>query len=158
MMHSERKYSFLKAKEKIEAWCAYQDRCHYDVNLKLISFGLDEEDRSRLISHLISYDFLNEQRFADAFVSGKVRIKKWGRVKIKQHLKAKQVPDRCVSEAMKNVDMDEYLNNLKSLAQKKSALIKDTGYLKKQKIAQFLYGKGYESDLIQDVLKEILND
>lgn len=153
-MKSERTYSFLEAKEKIEAWCAYQDRCHFDVERKLITFGLDQEDRAVLTSHLIEYGFLDEQRFADAFVSGKVRIKRWGRIKIKQHLKQKCISDQCISEAMNKIDDEEYRSNLALLLSKKWLTTKGSEYIRKQKVAQFLYGKGYESELIQEQLRD----
>jgi len=152
-MKSERTYSFLEAKEKIEAWCAYQDRCHFDVDQKLMKFGLDQEDREILIGHLIAYKFLDEQRFADAFVSGKVRIKRWGRIKIKQHLKQKRITERCISEAMSKINEDEYLYNLEELMSKKWLLTNGNEYTRKQKVAQFLYGKGYESSLIHELLQ-----
>ena len=76
MKNSEHTYSFLEAKQKIEAWCAYQERAQSEVVKKLREYGLDTQDTYALISDLITNNFLNEQRFASAFTSGKVRIKK----------------------------------------------------------------------------------
>jgi regulatory protein len=86
-------YSFLEAKSKLEALCAYQERCSFDLNKKMIQWEIDTEDRNRLLAHLIENNFLNEERFAEAFVSGKVNIKRWGRNKIKKHLKSQFVSD-----------------------------------------------------------------
>ena len=90
------KYSFLEAKTKLEALCAYQERCSFDLDKKMKEWGVDTEDRNRLLAHLIEHNFLNEERFAEAYVSGKVNIKKWGRVKIKMQLKSKKISNYCV--------------------------------------------------------------
>lgn len=147
-------YSFLEAKQKIEAWCAYQDRCHKEVYTKLRDYGLDDEDTNALISHLIEYQFLDEQRFAESFVSGKYRIKKWGRNKIKAHLKQKNVPQVCINHALKTIDDELYMENLKSLADRKWKEKKGTDFEKKVKVQRFLSSRGYEFDLIHDVLNK----
>ncbi|MCC7454537.1 MAG: RecX family transcriptional regulator, partial [Crocinitomix sp.] len=79
------------AKSKIEAFCAYQERSHFEVKNKLESWFIDFRDINLLISELIETNFLNEERFASSYVSGKFRIKKWGKIKIRQQLKSKQV-------------------------------------------------------------------
>lgn len=145
-------YSFLEAKQKIEAWCAYQDRCHKEVYNKLRTYGLDDEDTNALISHLIEYQFLDEQRYAESFVSGKYRIKKWGRIKIKAYLKQKNVPQVCINKALNTIDEDLYIENLKVLAERKWKEKKGSEFEKKVKVQQFLSSRGYEFDLIHDVL------
>lgn len=155
MCNAPKKYSFLEAKQKIEAWCAYRERCHYEVAKKLQSFGVDQEDSEALIAHLIQERFVDEQRFADAFASGKHRIKKWGRQKIKQHLKAKFVPQRCIEDALKSIDSEEYLQNLITLVSKKWKEKPGDSFEKKQKVFRFLYQKGYETDLIEEALKTV---
>ncbi|WP_417266517.1 regulatory protein RecX [Brumimicrobium sp.] len=149
------KYSFLEAKQKIEAWCAYQDRCHSEVYNKLRGYGLDDEDTNALISHLISYQFLDEQRFADSFVSGKYRIKKWGRNKITAHLKQKNVPQRCITDALKTIDEELYLENIKNLAARKWREKKGSDFEIKIKVQRYLANKGYEFELIYNVLDDL---
>lgn len=151
-MNKQNKISFLDAKNKIEAWCAYRDRCHSEVYEKLKGFGLDDEDTNALIAHLIEYDFLNEQRFADSFVSGRVRIKKWGKNKIIAHLKQKNIPKVCIESALKTINEEEYLHHLESLAQKKWEASKGTPFEKKVKTQRYLISKGYEYDLVYETL------
>lgn len=146
--------SFLEAKQKIEAWCAYQDRCHYDVSKKLRDYGLNDEDTNALLSHLVTYNFLDEQRFAESFVSGKHRIKKWGRNKIIAHLKQKHVTQRCINEGLKEINADEYMVVLKDLAARKWKEKKGNSFEKKVKVQRYLAGKGYEFDLIYQVLED----
>ncbi|PKR79914.1 RecX family transcriptional regulator [Brumimicrobium salinarum] len=156
-MEGNKKYSFLEAKHKIEAWCAYQDRCHSEVYKKLRNYGLDDEDTNALISHLISYQFLDEQRFAESFVSGKHRIKKWGRNKIVAHLKQKGIPQYCINKGLETIDKEEYFESLVHIAERKWAEKKGTTFEKKVKTQRYLANKGYEFDLIYSVLSDLEN-
>jgi regulatory protein len=155
MKNSEHTYSFLEAKQKIEAWCAYQERAQSEVEKKLREYGLDTEDTYALTSDLIINNFLNEQRFASAFTSGKVRIKRWGRKKIYNQLLQKHVAKIIIQEAFNEIDLDIYQENLTYLAQRKFTETKGTLFERKVKTARFLAGKGYEFDLIQDVLEHL---
>jgi regulatory protein len=143
-------YSFLQAKTKIESWCAYQERCHYEVNNKLFEWGQNEENRNALLSHLITQNFLNESRFASAFVSGKFRIKKWGKIKIRQHLKAKQISEPLIKEGFKEIDYDDYISTLIYHIQRKYNDLKSErdSYKKKAKVVLFVLSKGFEQNMI----------
>ena len=110
--------SFLEAKTKMEAWCAYQERCQFEVDQKLFTWKFNETERSQIIADLISNRFIDEERFARAFVSGKFRIKHWGRNKIKQHLKQKRISDYSIKKGLQEIDPDEYWNTLKRLAER----------------------------------------
>ena len=156
-MKSECKYSFLEAKTKLEALCAYQERCSYELNSKMISWGILENDRNALLADLISNNFLSEERFAEAFVSGKTRIKKWGKIKIRVELKRKQISDYSIKNALDKIDDSIYIENLKHLLEKKwRALASEKNqYNRKAKTFRFLSSKGYESDIIQDCFDEI---
>lgn len=156
-MKSECNFSFLQAKQKIEAYCAYQDRCHYEVSSKLSQWGITGEQKEQLIADLIVNRFLDEERFAESYVSGKFRIKHWGKIKIKQHLKSKFVPEYCIQKAVNQIDGNEYISTLKQLAERKSNELKPEKdpWKKKAKIIRYLVSKGYEQDLIYDVVGEL---
>ena len=159
-MKSECKYSFLEAKAKLEALCAYQERCSFELNNKMFDWGVDSEDRGRLLAHLISYNFLNEERFSEAFCSGKVNIKKWGRIKIRQHLKQKRISDYSIKKGLNSINADTYLSNLEKLSVQKIKMVSKEKnlYAKKVKVYRFLSSKGYETDLIREVVDELLNN
>jgi regulatory protein len=118
-MKSECKYSFLEAKAKLEALCAYQERCQFEIDQKLKLWGFFLEERQQLIADLISNRFLDEERFASAYVSGKFRIKKWGRIKIKSYLAQKHISNYSIQKALKEIDGEEYWQTLVQLANRK---------------------------------------
>ena len=153
-MKSECKYSFLEAKSKLEALCAYQERCSFELEKKMLQWGMDFEDRNSLLAHLIENNYLSEERFAEAFVSGKVNIKKWGKIKIRQHLKQKHISDYSIKKALSTIEDEVYFANLNKLVdQKRKALSSEKeGYPKNVKIYRFLSSKGYETDLIKDAV------
>ena len=159
-MKSECKYSFLEAKTKLEALCAYQERCSYELNSKMISWGLYEDDRNALLADLITNNFWSEERFAEAFTSGKVRIKKWGRIKIRVELKQKQISDYSIKKAFNQIDDSIYIDNLNHLAERKwNALTSETNeYTRKMKVYRYLSSKGYETDLIKECVESIERD
>lgn len=155
-MNSERKYSFLEAKQKLEALCAYQERCSHELNQKMIRWGLSENDRNALLANLIESNFLSEERFSEAFVSGKYKIKRWGRNKIRLELKKKFISDYSIGIGLETIDPDLYWSNLVALATKKYRLIQnDQEYVRRAKLFRFLSMKGYELDLIHEVYEQV---
>ncbi len=139
---------------KAESWCAYQERSQQEVRNKLYDWGLYPDEVEQLISELITTNFLNEERFAMAYVSGKVNIKKWGKIKIKQGLKLKKVPDKLIQKALNSIDGEKYISNLQATLQKKENILTEKNPMKrKYKLVSYLQSKGFENDLIFDVLK-----
>jgi regulatory protein len=144
-----------EALQKAKHYCAYQERCHSEVKEKLYGFGLWKNDVEDLLSTLIEEDYLNEERFAIQFAGGRFRLKQWGRVKIKYELKQKKVSEYLIKKALKEIDEDDYLKTLKKLfEQKKKQLSAEKNiFIKKRKLQDFLMQKGYELQLIADLLK-----
>ncbi|HEX2608369.1 MAG TPA: regulatory protein RecX [Flavisolibacter sp.] len=145
-----------QAVQKLKQYCAYQERSHSEVQQKLWDLGVSRSDHDEILSTLIEEDYLNEERFARMFAGGKFRMKDWGRKKIYYALKEKKVSEYNIKKAMKEIDEDVYLKTLHSLAEKKYALLKDDQYLvRKKKVADYLMQKGYEYNLVQQVLAEL---
>jgi len=148
--------TYTQILEKLKYYCAYQERCHKDVNDKLLDFQLSENERMNIISELIGENYLNEERFAIAFSEGKFRMKKWGRIKIKQKLKEKKVSDYCLKKGLEALEEDEYQKTLTHLVVKKIESIKESNlYRKKQKTVSYCYQKGYETELIWEVINSL---
>jgi len=140
--------------QKIKHFCAYQERCHSEVKQKLYGFGLNKNEVEQIISTLIEENYLNEERFAMQFAGGHFRTKNWGRIKIKYELKQKQVSDYCIKKALLQIEEEEYLKTLDKLAAAKLNLLKAEKniFVKKKKLQNYLQQKGYEVDLIKDVI------
>jgi len=144
------------ATEKLKNYCAYQERSHQEVKEKLYKLGLYKNEVNEVITRLIEEDFLNEQRFAESFVSGKFKIKKWGRVKIKAHLKQRQISEYCIKKGMEEIEEDAYLKTLEYWIQRKDCEISEPdSFKKKGKIAAFVIQKGFESRLVWEYINAL---
>ena len=146
-----------KAFGKIKHYCAYQERSHAEVKKKLYGFGLYKNEVELLMSQLIEENYLNEERFAYAFAGGKFRIKQWGKTKIKYELKLRQVSDYSIKKALAQIDEDDYLKTLNKIAAEKLATLKSEKniFTKKSKLQNYLVGKGFEFNLVGDVVKNV---
>jgi regulatory protein len=143
------------ARTKAEHYCVYQDRAQQEVRDKLYSWGLWPAAVENIIIQLIEGNFLNEERFAKAYAQGKFNQNGWGKNKIKQGLKLKRVPDVLIKKALAQLDGDAYLATLTKLLTKKAGLTTEKEPFKRRyKLQQYAMGRGYEADLIADVLKD----
>ena len=158
--HSEsvvrKKISPAEAFVKASRYCAFQERSHYEVRNKLYTFGLYKNDVEEIITRLITDGFLNEERFSKAFAGGKFRIKKWGRNKIANELELHKITPRCIQKGLDVIDPSDYNKTLTRLLKTKLAQITESNLFKKRdKAARFVIGKGYEPDLVWNLLLEL---
>lgn len=149
-------YTPGEALQKIAAFCAYQERNHKEVEAKLRSYGLDEDEAGEILIRLSREKLLDDERFARSFVRGHYRSKKWGRRRIVQDLKQKGISDYCIKAGLTEIDGDEYYQNLVDVLEKKDRQEKERNpRVRRQKIQLFLTSKGYEQDLIKMALDEL---
>ncbi len=144
--------------EKIKHYCAYQERCHSEVQQKLFDLGCTSyAETDEYAATLIEENYLNEERFARAFARGKFRIKSWGKKRIVQELKQRKVSDYCIKAGLSEIDETEYLHVLHTLTEKKWAEYrKETNDWKRtSKTRDALLRKGFENDLISEMLKQV---
>ncbi|MEP6627996.1 MAG: regulatory protein RecX [Ginsengibacter sp.] len=143
---------------KIKQYCAYQERCHSEVRDKLYSFGLNKGEVEEIISVLITEKYLNEERFAIHYAGGKFRMKGWGKNKIKQALKFKQVSEYCIKKALVQIDFDDYERVFQKLAQQKLSTLRSEKniFIKKRKLQDFMLQRGFETSMIYDFMKKEL--
>lgn len=146
-----------KAIQKIKHFCAYQERNHREVKEKLYSYGLYKPQVEELISLLIEENFLNEERYAIAFAGGKFRMKGWGKNKIKYALRQQQVSDYCIRMGMNSINEEEYEKKLQQLFDQKLKTLKaeKNFFIKKRKLQDFLIQRGFETSLINKLLKDV---
>ena len=149
-------YTFEEIKHKLEYYCSYQDRCHKEVEQKLNSFTLITALKEKVIVHLIENNFINEERFAQSFVRGKHNYKSWGKNRIVNELKFRNISSRIIETALKEIPEATYLENFHALAEKNWEIIKEPkGQKRNKKFVDFLLRKGYETSLIYEKLKEL---
>ncbi|WP_370591093.1 regulatory protein RecX [Salegentibacter sp. BLCTC] len=154
---SQESYTIKEATIKLMQFCAYRDRSHKEVEEKLNKMNMIPAAQEQIIIQLMQEDFLNEERFARSFVRGKFRIKKWGKIKIKQELKFREISSPIIKIALTEIEQEKYTATLYELAEKKLDLLKEPDtFKKKRKLADFLLRKGYESNLVYEVVNELL--
>jgi regulatory protein len=148
-----------QAREKIQRYCAYQERAHEEVRNKLFQLGVFGTDADEIITTLILEGFLNEERFAKAFAGGKFRLKKWGKLKIENALEKKGISKNCIRYGLKEIDQEDYLDTLKKILEAKAeVLLEENLYVKRDKLSQYAILKGYEPELVWRFLKEMFPD
>jgi regulatory protein len=145
-----------EAYAKAEHYCAWQERSQQEARDKLYEWGMAPTAVENIIVKLIEGNFLNEERFAKAYTKGKFNQKGWGRIKIKQGLKFKKVPDVLIKKALLTIDGDDYLKILRKVLEKKAAVLTEKDlYKRKYKLQQYALSRGYEGDLVAEVLREL---
>lgn len=144
-------YTYQEVKFKLEQWCAYQDRCVFEVTEKIKQFNLNESETQQLIKELQDNRFLDEERFVESFVSGKFKIKRWGRIKIKHHLIQKRIANSLIQKGIYEIDEQEYEATITSLLLKKNKELKVSlsEYEHQAKLFNYLISKGFEFETIQ---------
>jgi len=152
-----RKLTPEAALEQMRSYCAYQERCHKEVRTRLLEYQVYGEDLEGIISDLISEGFLNEERFAKAYARGKSRMKNWGRIKITQELKFRQISPYCIKKGLAEIDPEEYYTGLVNFLIKKNRLIRESNpFKRKQKLNAFAMRRGFEYDIIKEAVAEAL--
>ena len=155
MENKNDKNNFHELLLKAERYCAYQERCSYEVRQKMKEFDANEEDVEKIIASLQEDDYMNDERFARLFASGKFRIKRWGKNKIRAELRMKHLPDEFIKNGLDAIDESDYLKTIEHLIKKKSKEVKSKNAKdRSRKILMNLLSKGFESELIWKVLKE----
>ena len=141
--------------EKMAKYCAYQERCVKDVKDKLKSFDLPEKEKTKILDYLLDNRFVDNERFAKAFVRGKVNQSGWGVNKIRFHLMQKGIDKELIDEALGQTDEEVYRQRLIDILKTKSKTVKAASdYEKKRKLAAYAMQKGFEGPLVWEVVKE----
>lgn len=140
------------------SYCAYQERCFSEVEKKMETFELSEEENQEIIDWLVADKFLDEERYAASFVRGKFNHKKWGKNKIKTALRQKGIPNSLITNSLKEIAAEDYYETILSLLKKKNQLLSETdSHKRKHKLYNYALSKGYESEVVFNALDDVLN-
>jgi len=158
VQNSKKKLSDEEVLSKIARFCAYQERSHKEVKNKLFSFGVNPTRSEEFLSHLIIEGFINEERYAKTFAGGKFRIMKWGKLKIQKELESSGISPRNIARGLEEINPTEYSRTLVVLVKRKSSQVEDGDiYKKKHKVARFVIGKGYEPELVWEIMNDLIS-
>ncbi|MFC2127757.1 regulatory protein RecX [Bacteroidota bacterium] len=153
MNNSVKTYTLEEAKRALEHYCIYQDRCHKEIEEKLSKMRLIPEVIEIVITHLIAENFLNETRFSQSYARGKFRIKKWGKQRITQELKFRNISSYNIKKGLAEINEEEYFETFTKVALKKIETTKEPNpFKKRKKVYEYLRRLGYESNLINEVI------
>tara|TARA_B100000900_G_scaffold62684_1_gene48213 strand:- start:1896 stop:2363 length:468 start_codon:yes stop_codon:yes gene_type:complete len=141
--------------EKIQSYCLYQERCVREVKNKLFSLKVSSKSANDIIEYLIDNDYLNEERYSQMFVQGKLRIKKWGRIKLRYELKLKGINTKIIDNKINQISEEEYLNYFDQFSTNKIKYLKGSINQKKRSFINYFTYRGWENSLIYEKLKDV---
>lgn len=152
----KKEYTANEAYLKAESYCSAAERCIYDVKAKLDLWGIPSHEQESIIHKLCKERYIDEARYCRAFVRDKYRFNQWGRIKISQALRMKQIANELITEGLLEIDNEQYLEILRAvLTQKRRTIKAKNSYEETGKLIRFALGKGYDSTTIQQCLKEL---
>ena len=142
--------------DKMAKYCAYQERCVKDVMDKLRSYDIPQEAKDEILAYLLDNRFVDNKRFAKAFVKGKINQSGWGLNKIRFHLIQKGIDKEIIDEALEGTDEETYRQRLIEILKIKAKTVKaENDFDKKRKLAAYAMQKGFEADLVWEALKDL---
>jgi regulatory protein len=147
---------FKVALDKTMSLCSQREYCCDDIRNKLLSWGVENDDSDRIIGILTDENFINESRYAAAFVRDKFKYNKWGKVKIESQLRYKNLPADVIKSALDLIDNEQYTKFMKDLIEGHRRTIKAKNqYDLKAKLLRYGLSKGFESNLLYDILNDL---
>jgi regulatory protein len=138
--------------DRARRYCNYQERCIYDVKMKLLEWKASAGAIEKIIRTLEDEDYINEERYAVSFATGKLRNNKWGRAKIFHALMKKHIPELYVQMGLNELDEQEYIETLKSVLASKKIDEPDT-YKRNNKLVRFAVQRGFQASLAWKVIR-----
>jgi Uncharacterized protein conserved in bacteria len=145
--------SYEQALTRLAAYCSRSERCVQDVRKKLDQWEISLQEQSQIIQTLQKEKFLDENRYASAFVRDKARFNGWGIYRIRLELKKRELPAEIITNAIHQLDSEETINRLADLLKKKSDSVKaKTEWEAKQKLIRFALSRGFSMDDVEKAM------
>ena len=155
-MLKKNSFTLEEAQKRLEHFCAYQERCHYEVEQKLRELNMISSAKEIIITKLLEENYLNETRFSQNFARGKFRIKKWGKMRIIRELKARKISDYNIKKGLKEISDEDYSETFYTLFKKREASVSHYPfYERKKKILDYMVYRGWEKGKIYTSLNEL---
>lgn len=128
--------------------CAGAEQCSSDIREKILKKGFSKDAADRMLGYLIDNKYINDERYAKAYASDKVRFSGWGRIKVRMYLKAKHIPDSAISRGLGYIKGEEYEESLMRVLAAKARSLDLSEVNGRQKLYRHLASRGFESSLI----------
>lgn len=139
--------------DKAMNYCSRAEHCIEEIRQKLWSWKVPVDEHEKIIKALIDNNFINEKRYATAFVKDKFRFNRWGRIKIRLMLKAKKIDAVTIDDAISCIDESEYISVLQNLIEAESERVRATSdYERKSKLLRYAVGRGFEASLVSELI------
>ena len=152
-MPADEHIPYEEALKKAAALCSNREVCSSHLLTKLKGWKVADADSARIINRLKEENFLDDQRFANTYVRDKYRLNGWGKIKLTQMLRQKEIPEPVIKQALDQIDPEHYYQTCERLISEKSAMLKETNpYKRKGKLFMYAAQRGFESDLIHRIL------
>ena len=147
---------FEKYLSKAQSYCSRAEKCESDVRTYLFKQSVDTNVISKIVESLVADKFVDNARYARAFVSDAFKFNKWGRLKIRQALLAKGISEKLMTQPLSEIDETEYMSLLESLlCAKLKSVHDDDEYKVKASVFRFAYSRGFEPELVEKVWEKI---
>jgi regulatory protein len=153
MYSGNKQYSFEEVFSKLMKYCSYQERSKLEVEQKASLLGAKKNELEKLVDLLQADNFIDEKRFAESYVRGKLKVKRWGKYKIREGLRMKGVSNVLIEKQLIEIGREEYLENLEHLVDQR----KLSGKLSQEELSKqyrYFLSKGYDSDLVMEVFRK----
>ena len=148
-----------KALERISRICSRHEKCSYDVIQKLQSWKMEEKYKDKILRWLQENKFVDDARYARAYARDQHHFRKWGKIKIRMILRQKHIPEELINKAMEQLDKNDYRETLKNELQRKRKTLKPKNrYDLMVRLQRFAYSKGYEAELVKEVMEEVIKE
>ena len=155
-MENKNNFDIKTIIDKLKKYCALSDKCKWDIKQKMISWSLSKASQDYILAQLTKEKYIDEERFSKSFCRGKFKIKKWGKIKITNELKKKNISEKCILNGLKEISEKEYTKEFDKQYYKKYSSTKEKNYhVKRKKIAAYLISKGYENNLVWNKIREL---
>lgn len=151
--------NYKRVLERVERSCAYREYCKFDITKRLVRYGFTEEEQQRAIEHLVKDNFIDERRYASAFVRDKSRLNRWGSKKIEWSLRQKRIEEKVIEEALEEIDEEKELELIEKVAITKIASYRGLEQFEvKQKLIAFLLSRGFHYPQLLPVVERLLKE
>lgn len=135
------------------AYCSRAEHCVNDIRDKLRVSDVSSDETEEILQALIEGGYVDEQRYANAFVNDKFKFNKWGKIKIAHALQQKKVPSSCIEKALDGLDNNAYEDTLRKLIESKQKCVKGTATQMRAAVIRFALSRGFEYELVQRLMR-----